>query len=228
MEILERLKSVSSQKYKEFHSKLVPGIGDFLGCTVPDVRKIAKSLTEDESDGFLNTLPHRYYDENMLHGLLLGMQCGTDKKLVRLNEFLPYVDNWAVCDMMTAGLWKKSDDLEAVFEHAKAQTQSDRTYSIRYGVVCFLDYFTYGRFDEIVEITSKIKNDDYYVEMAIGWLLSVLEVRDFKKTADILLQKRYSDSVSLIAIKKGIESLRLDIEQKEFLRSIKKEFKRES
>ena len=99
---------------------------------------------------------------------------------------------------------------------------------IRYGVVCFLDYFTYGRFDEIVEITSKIKNDDYYVEMAIGWLLSVLEVRDFKKTADILLQKRYSDSVSLIAIKKGIESLRLDSEQKEFLRSIKKEFKRES
>lgn len=226
MEILEKLKAVSSEKYKSFFSKLVPDIGDFLGCSVPDVRKIAKSLTAEEADVFLKTLPHEYYDENMLHGLLLGMQKGTAKKLGLLDKFLPYVDNWGVCDTMTTALWNKGDDFDAVFKHAKEQTESDRVYSIRYGVVCFLDYFTSDRYDEIVEITSKITNDDYYVEMALGWLLSVLAVRDFKKTVEILLQKRYTNSVSLIAIRKGIESLRLDSGQKEILRNIKKEFKR--
>ena len=214
MEILEKLKAVSSEKYKSFLSKLVPDIGDFLGCSVPDVRKIAKSLTAEEADVFLKTLPHEYYDENMLHGVLLGMQKGTAKKLGLLDKFLPYVDNWGVCDTMTTALWNKGDDFDAVFKHAKEQTESDRVYS------------TNDRDDERVEITSKITNDDYYVEMALGWLLSVLAVRDFKKTVEILLQKRYTNSVSLIAIRKGIESLRLDSGQKEILRNIKKEFKR--
>ncbi len=113
MEILtlqQRLFAMQDKGYAAFQAKLTPGIPveSFIGVRVPLLRKFAKEFGKEAScEGFLQTLPHTYYDENMLHALLLSQMKDYDACIRAVDSFLPYVDNWAVCDIMSPKVFAK-------------------------------------------------------------------------------------------------------------------------
>ena len=100
----ERLFTMQDKQYAAFQAKLTPGVPmeSFIGIRVPVLRKFAKEFTkEKECEEFLHQLPHQYYDENMLHGLLISEVKDYEECIRLTDKFLPFVDNWAVCDIMS-------------------------------------------------------------------------------------------------------------------------------
>ena len=113
MKIQEQLFALQDLKYRDFQSKLIPTIdGDtIIGVRTPAMRKLAKDyVKEDESREFLQSLPHSYYDENVLHVLLVSEIKNYEECLQEVEKFLPFVDNWAVCDILSPKVFKKNRD----------------------------------------------------------------------------------------------------------------------
>ncbi|MDD7432696.1 MAG: DNA alkylation repair protein, partial [Clostridiales bacterium] len=110
MNIKEELFALQDSSYADFQAKLTPNIPRelIIGVRVPEARKLAKRLArEAEASQFLRDLPHKYYDENILHGLFLSEMKDYDACIAAVDTFLPFVDNWAVCDIMSPKIFKK-------------------------------------------------------------------------------------------------------------------------
>jgi 3-methyladenine DNA glycosylase AlkD len=103
-----------------------------IGVRTPDLRKLAKEYSKtSEASDFLKILPHRYYEENNLHGFLIETIKDYNTAVAAVDAFLPYIDNWATCDLISPKLFKKH--LPELYERIKAWLKSDRTYTVRFG-----------------------------------------------------------------------------------------------
>ena len=142
-EITKELMALRDEKYKDFHSSLIPGIGNILGVRAPNVKSLAKKYANtDTGKDFLKALPHTYYDENMLHGYMLGfLKEDTDSVMALLEKFLPYVNNWAVCDSMVSNLKKFFKNTDNVYGFIKEIAEDKREYHIRFALVSMLNYY---------------------------------------------------------------------------------------
>lgn len=221
--IREILFSNQDLKYRDFNSSLVPNVEKekFIGVRTPVLRKLAKEMFKDGSyKEFIRELPHVYYEENNLHACILANFIDLDELIKELDIFLPYIDNWGTCDLLSPKIFKKKHDL--VLDKVKEWTKSKDVYTIRFGIVTLLnfyldDYFT----DEINEIVLKIENDDYYVKMAQAWYYSYALIKQYKATIYIFKENKLDKWVHNKAIQKAIESLRIDNETKVYLRTLK-------
>ncbi len=104
--ITDGLFALKDENYRRFHAKLIPDIpiDNIIGVRTPVLRKYAKEVAKlPEVNIFLESLPHSYYEENNLHGALLSLLYPKDiiAFMEQLERFLPYVDNWATCDMLS-------------------------------------------------------------------------------------------------------------------------------
>ncbi|MGN0796293.1 MAG: DNA alkylation repair protein [Christensenellales bacterium] len=221
MKVVEQLKRIADEKYREFHKNLIPGVENVLGCRNPMVKSVAKGLSDEEKIEFMSDLPHTYYDENLCHAFCLAyLKCDTHAKLEMLDKFLPYVDNWAVCDSMVCALWKKGD-LNAVYEHALNCLKSDKPFTVRYGVVCLMNKFLPERFSDFMPYVLEIKTDGYYVDMAISWLMAEALVKCYDLAVSYFKTQTFKKFIHNKSIQKATESYRLTEERKGFLRSLK-------
>lgn len=222
--ILEEIILNKDEDYKAFHSKLVPNVSNILGLRGPKAKEIAKKYANtDIGNDFLNSLPHTYYDENLVHGYMLGyLKADTDTLKKQIVDLLPYVDNWAVCDSMVCGLKKFFKDIDKVSDFIFSCLKSDKVYTVRFGVVSLLSYYINDKYiDRVIESTLKIKSEEYYIKMAIAWLYSVCLVKQYEKTLPIIESKLLDKWTHNKAIQKAIESFRITKEQKEYLRTLK-------
>ena len=222
--ILEEIILNKDDGYKAFHSKLVPGIENILGLRGPIAKSIAKKYANtDTGSEFLNSLPHTYYDENLVHGYMLGF-LKTDAATLknRIIDFLPYVDNWAVCDSTVANLKSFFKNTDTVADFIFGCLNSDNVYTIRFGIVSLLSYYVNDSYiDRVFEETLKIRSDEYYINMAIAWLYSVCLVKQYDKTISVIENKLLEKWTHNKAIQKAIESFRITKEQKEYLKDLK-------
>lgn len=223
-DIEKKLLLKADGEYKKFHSALIPGIDNILGVRVPEIRKIAKAYANTEGGfEFLSELPHRYYDENMLHGIIIGYtkaEYGVLEKYV--HDFLPYVDNWAVCDSFVSSLKYFFKDKEKCLDLVRRLIGSDSVYKIRFALVSLLNYYVDNEhIDEALSLTLSVTRDDYYVKMAQAWLVSVCLVKEYEKTVKVLESRLFSPWVHNKAIQKARESLRISKERKAYLNSLK-------
>ncbi len=210
--------------YRAFHSKLVPNVNNILGLRGPRAREIAKKYANtDTGNDFLDSLPHTYYDENLVHGYMLGfLKTDTDTLKKRIIDFLPYVDNWAVCDSMVCGLKNFFKNADTVSEFIFSCLKSDKAYTVRFGVVSLLSYYiNEGYIDRVIKSTLAIKSEEYYIKMGIAWLYSVCLVKQYTKTIPVIENKLLDKWIHNKAIQKSIESFRITKEQKEYLRALK-------
>ncbi len=213
--------------YKEFSSKLIPNIDSkiILGLRAPLARKIAKDFVLT-SDGkfFLASVPHKYHDENLVHAYMLGyLKCTDDEMQQHLCSFLPYVDNWAVCDSLCASIKGFFKNLDIAYPFILDCINSNEAYTIRFGLVCLLDYYINNEYiDNLVSIAGKIKSEEYYVNMAIAWLVSIMLVKQYKKTLPLLENGLLDTWVHNKAIQKACESYRISNEQKTYLKRLKR------
>ena len=224
-EITKELMALKDEKYKDFHSSLIPGIDNILGVRAPNVKSLAKKYANtDTGKDFLKALPHTYYDENMLHGYMLGfLKEDTDSVKALLEKFLPYVNNWAVCDSMVSNLKKFFKNPDNVYGFIKEIAEDKREYHIRFALVSMLNYYIdRAHIDEVLFITSQIKDERYYVKMAQAWLISVALVKEYERAVKLLEGNILSVWVHNKSIQKAKESFRISDEQKQYLSSLKR------
>lgn len=223
-EIRNRLFAMQDLKYKEFHSKLMPTINldVIIGVRTPELRKFAKELwKEQDVTGFVNDLPHRYYEENNLHAFLLELIKDYEDCIEKLNAFLPYVDNWATCDMMTPKVFKKH--LPELREQIKLWLDSEYVYEVRFAVDMLMKYYLDDEFEpEYLEWVAGINSEEYYLKMVVAWYFATALAKQYDAVIPYIEEQRLEKWIHNKTIQKAVESYRISVSQKEYLKTLKK------
>ncbi len=221
-QIQQDLRSMAEPDYQKFQSKLMSTVCQdaILGVRVPELRKYAKSMTPDAAKQFIHTLPHRYYEENTLHAILIENISDFDLCMAQLESFLPYVDNWATCDGMKPKCFRKNKArLKAIIPH---WLKADHVYTVRYGALMLMTHFLDSDFSEdCLELVAAVKGQDYYIRMGIAWYFATALAKQWDSTIVYLQNQKLDPWVHNKTIQKAIESCRITLEQKNYLRTMR-------
>ena len=221
--MIEELFKLQDKAYRDFQSKLMPTVDRqfVIGVRIPELRKLAKRLFgTEEAKLFMQTLPHRYYEENCLHGFLIEHIKDFDGCLKELDRFLPYVDNWATCDMMSPKALKK--DKDKLLVKIKEWIASGDTYTVRYGIGTLMKYYLDDGFDiAYPELVASVRSDEYYVNMMIAWYFATALSKQYTSILPYIEQKKLGKWVHNKTIQKAIESYRVSDENKQYLKTLK-------
>ena len=192
-----------------------------IGVRTPALRKLAKELAKDKNvEAFLSELPHEYYDENNLHGFIISECKDYDKTISYLDKFLPYVDNWATCDLLSPKIFRKNiDKLEAEIDR---WIGSSETFTVRFGIEMAMAYFLDGDFEEKwLEKVAGVKSDEYYVKMMIAWFFATALTKQWNVAIKVVESKKLDKWVQNKTIQKARESFRVLDEHKAYLKTLK-------
>ncbi len=231
MNIQKDLFKLQDKEYRDFQSKLIPNISPehIIGIRTPALRSYAKKLLREakkdasvqaEIDAFTADLPHTYYDENNLHGFLIEGIRDYDACLAALNRFLPFVDNWATCDMMSPKIL--SADLNRLLPAINEWLSSGHTYTVRYGIGMLMRYYLDEHFTpDYFKLVADQCCEEYYINMMVAWYFATALARQYEAALSFLEQKKMPEWTHNKAIQKAIESNRITPEQKKYLRTLK-------
>lgn len=221
--IQQQLFELQDLKYRDFHAKLVPGmnVNDIIGVRTPELRKFAKQLAKDERVGdFLAVLPHRYLDEMNLHGFIISELKDYDECLEEIERFLPYVNNWATCDLLSPKAFKQKKNRVRLIEDIKRWMASDEPFIIRFGIEMLMSFYLDEDFKpEYLKWVSDIRHEHYYVKMMVAWYFATALAKQWESTLPYIVESTLEKWTHNKAIQKAIESYRIKPEQKELLKS---------
>ena len=209
--------------YKDFHAKLIPTVAPeaIIGVRTPELRKYARKLAKDpQISDFLAQLPHQYYDENNVHAFVVEQIKDYGECLAQTERFLPYIDNWATCDMMAPKVFAKHK--AELLESVQRWIASSETYTIRYGVGMLMRFYLEEDFrQEYLQWVADISSEEYYVNMMRAWYFATALAKQYQAVIPYLEEKRLDDWTHNKAIQKACESYRVTAEQKKHLRGLK-------
>lgn len=223
MTVYERLAVCGSEKYRDFQSKLVPNIPKetILGVRTPDMRRIAKEIKGTaEADAFLAELPHKYYEENLVHFFLIAMIRDFDGCVKAVETFLPYVDCWPVCDQSSPKVFAKNHTglLPLIWKWIG----SGHVYTVRFGIRMLMNEFLGEDFrPEFLERVAAVKNDDYYVKMMVAWYFATALAKRYDESVVYFEERRLDPWTNKKAIQKAVESFRVSDGHKEYLKTLR-------
>ena len=219
----KQLFELQDLKYRDFHSKLMPETDKetVIGIRTPVLRKFAKEFAgTSEAEAFLRQLPHRYYEENNLHMMLITGIKDYEKCMEEIQRFLPCIDNWATCDYPAPKCFARHKD--QVLEEAKRWISSGETYVIRYGIGMLMRLFLDEDFSsEYLEMAAAVQSQEYYVNMMIAWYFATALAKQWDATVPYIEQHKLSDWVHRKTVEKAVESYRITPEQKEYLKGFR-------
>ena len=222
-DVQKKLFEIQDMEYWDFHAKLVPTMekDKFIGIRMPMLRKFAKEFGKtEESEMFLKIFPHQYYEENNLHGLLIEQIRDYDKCMEELERFLPFIDNWATCDMLTLKIVKKHKDV--FIREVYRWMESDKPYTIRFGISMLMRHYLDEDFKmEYPEKVAAICFEEYYVNMMRAWYFATALAKQYKQVLPFLEEQRMDIWTHNKTIQKATESYRITPEQKEYLRTLR-------
>ena len=224
-EIRNKLIELSDAKYKEFNSGLCPGMDtEMLGVSIPKIRKLAKEIVKDNPEEYLKNPEEEYYEELMLQALVIAnLKINLEKKKEYIINFVPKINCWAVCDSFCAGLKDADKNPEFFWKIISKYFKSKKEYEIRFAVVMLLDHYVKEEYiNEIFEVIDNIKNEEYYVEMGIAWLVAEMYIKFPKQTMKYLKNCNLNKFTYNKALQKARESYRVSKEEKEILNKMKK------
>ena len=221
-EIRQYLLSNQDQKYRDFTLPLLPNIDEktFIGVRLPIIKKYAKDLDEKSRLEFLNSLPHKYHEENILHAFILSNVKDYNAFIDYVNKFLPYVTNWSVCDTICNKYLVnfKTQLINEIYKWLK----SDELYRVRYAVKCLMNYYLNEDFkEEHLQKVEQVKLDDYYVKMMIAWYLATGLAKNYDSFIRAIEERRFDAFTHNKAIQKAVESYRVSEEHKAYLKTLK-------
>lgn len=223
--IKEELISMQDKKYKEFHKGLCPGTENIVGIRVPILRNYAKELLKQyDWKTLIKNIDNEYYEEIMLQGMVIGLAKDDFKSIIQeIEKFLPKIDNWAVCDTFCAGLKITKKHKKEMWNFIQKYIQSKKEFEVRFSVVMILDCYIEDEYlEKIFEIFDSIKREEYYIQMAVAWAISICLIKYYDKTLNYLKTTNLDKFTYNKALQKAIESYRITKEQKQTLRDMKK------
>ncbi len=223
--IQQQLSTLGEPKYAAFQAKLIPNISqeNILGVRVPVLRHFARDFAKNnpqETEKFLDTLPHKYLEENFLHGFLITQIKDYDQCIERTEAFLPYVNNWAVCDTMSPKVFKKHRP--QLLQKIRQWAASDNSYTIRFGIEMLMAHFLNEDFTpDLLEIPAAVHSEEYYVKMMVAWYYATALAKQYEAAIPVIEKKLLEKWTHNKTIQKAIESFRVTDDHKEYLRTLK-------
>lgn len=221
-DIQKYLLSQADQKYRDFTLPLIPNVDKktFIGVRLPIIKKYAKELSDNDRYIFLNSLPHLYHEENLLHAYILSNIKDYDEFIKRIDAFLPYVLNWSVCDSIcNKHLYKYLDKL---INEIYSWLKSKEIYRVRYAIKCLMNYYLGDEFkEEYLLKVEEVKLNDYYVKMMVAWYLATGLAKNYDSFIKLIEEKKFDKFTHNKTIQKAVESYRVSEEHKIYLKSLK-------
>ncbi len=224
LELRKKLYDLQDKKYQEFHSGLCPNTNGIIGVRIPELRKIAKEISKNNPRDFLETYVDEYYEETMLLGFVIGYsKLSLEETFKYLKDFIPKINNWAVCDCVCSTLKITKKYPEEMFEFLLTYTKSKNEFDLRFAIVMFLDYYIIPEYlPKILKIVDSIKSKDYYVQMAIAWFISIAYIKEKEITLPYIKNNNLDTFTHNKSIQKIRESYRVSNLEKETLNKYKK------
>ncbi len=222
-EIKRELSELRDEQYREFMAKLIPSVdpGTVVGVRTPRLRAYAKMLAgRKDTDVFLSSLPHFYFEENQLHAFVISLMKDFPECLAATDRFLPFVDNWATCDQLSPKVFgKHKEELLCAVERWLA---SDRIYTVRFGIGMLMEHFLDGDFDPAYpEMVAAVRSDEYYVKMMAAWYFATALAKQYDAVIPFIEERRLDGWTHNKTIQKAIESYRISDDKKDYLRGMK-------
>lgn len=222
--IRAQLLELAEPEYQKFSSKLLPNIDNVLGVRLPKLRKLAKQIAKEEGKEFLIRAEDFYFEELMPQGFVIGyLKEDIETVLELVADFVPKINSWSVCDSFCSSLKIAKENEVRVWEFLQPYFSSQKEYEVRFGVVMLLIYFMKEEYlDKIFEILDEIRQDGYYVKMAVAWEVSMCYVNFPERTLAYLKENRLDDFTYHKSLQKIVESLKVSKEEKFFIKSLKR------
>lgn len=220
--IKKQLFSMQDIEYKKFHCGLMPTINPetVIGVRTPELRRFANTISAEDAERFIAELPHEYYEENNLHGILLGKIRDYDECVAAVSRFLPYVDNWATCDMTSPRALKKNSD--GLIEQIKIWIASGETYTVRFAIKLLMSYYLGEHFSETyLETVATVRSEEYYVKMMVAWYFATALAKQYEAAVPYIENRVLEPWIHNKTIQKSVESNRIGAEQKTYLKEFK-------
>ena len=218
-----RLFALQDTEYRDFQCRLIPNVdpNTVIGVRTPELRKFAKDFAKElEAAEFLRILPHRYFEENNLHGFLIERMKDYDRVIAALDAFLPFVDNWATCDQLRPGVFAKRPP--QLREQIQIWMASGHTYTVRFGIEMLMCLYLDDAFlQEYLDWIAAIRSDEYYVNMMTAWFFATALAKQYDAALPYIEERRLAPWTHNKAIQKAVESYRIADAQKAYLRSLK-------
>ncbi len=209
--------------YKTFHARLMPTVppDKIIGIRTPILRKYAKKFAKtEECKIFCESLPHQYYEENNLHGFIISEMKDIEGCLTEMDRFLPYIDNWATCDMVRPKVFKQNPDM--LLPYIAKWLEAKETYTVRFAIGMLMDYFLEEKFN--ITYTNRIAclvSDEYYIKMMQAWYFATALAKQWDAVIPFLEEQKISKWVHNKTIQKSVESYRITAEQKQYLKTLR-------
>ena len=223
MSIRETLLSLQDGEFAAFQARLLPNIAPerIIGVRTPELRKLAKQLRgSSDGEAFLKALPHEFFEENNLHAFLLCETKDFERCVQAVEEFLPYVDNWATCDQLRPKAFARNK--QALLPYIRSWLDSDREYIRRFGIGMLMSHFLDEDFrEEYLRWVSDIHSEEYYVNMMIAWYFATALAKQYEAALPFIENRRLDPWVHNKTIQKALESFRVSDERKTYLKTLK-------
>ena len=225
-EIKNKLFELADEKYKEFHGGLCPGVNNIIGVRVPILRNYAKELVKKYSlEELWNQIDDEYYEEIMLKGMIIGLSKKENIDVVfnYIKQFVPKINNWAVCDVFCAELKITKKHKKEMWNFIQTYIKSEKEFEIRFAIVMILDYYIEEEYlEKDFKIFDSITSKDYYVQMAIAWAVSICLIKHYDETVEYLQNCKLDKFTFNKSLQKAIESYRINDDKKQILRHMKR------
>lgn len=222
-DIRTKLFELQDSGYRDMQVKILPTVeaDSIIGVRTPELRKLAKSVAREKAvSEFLNDLPHKYFDEDQLHAFIISEMKDLDKCTAELQKFLPYVNNWATCDQMSPKIFKKHR--AELLELIPDWIDSDKPYTIRFGIGMLMEHFLDEDFDlKYPEKVASVRSEEYYVNMMIAWYFATALAKQYDDIIPFIEERRLDTWTHNKTIQKSVESYRITLEQKTYLKTLK-------
>ena len=224
--LFKKLTELSEKKFKKFNDSLIPNVEiNSIGVRTPYLRKTAKEILRDDYMGFIEFCKDdKIHEIIMLRAMVIAQaKCDFSEKLKLAADFVPKINNWAVCDIFCGDFKDAKNHLPKTFEFLQKYINSKKEYEIRFGAVMLLDYFLNNEYiDEVLKIYGGIKHEGYYVKMAVAWGISIAFIKQREKTLAFLKNNNLDDFTFNKSIQKIRESFRVSPEDKVMLFEMRK------
>ena len=223
-DLRDKLFELSDDKFKTFHSRLCPNTDNIIGVRLPLLRQLAKEIAKGDWRNFLSNSKEEYYEEILINGLVIAYaKCDVEERLNYIESFVPKIDNWAICDSFCNTLKFVNKNKEIMWEFIQPYLKSYNEFEIRFAVVIILNYYiTEDYINLVLKTLDNIKHDGYYVKMAVAWAISMCFVKFEEKTMAYLKDNSLDDFTYNKSLQKICESLRIDKNTKELIKSMKR------
>lgn len=221
--IQERLIALADEHYRLFAARLLPDGCRLLGVRLPALRKIAKEIARGDWRAFLACAPHTVFEETMLHGMVLGyIRTGIEERLLYIADFIPWIDNWSVCDSFCSGLKFTRECKESVWAFLQPYLSSSKEFEARFGIVMLLQYYIDAQhIQQVLQTLKEIAPSGYYAKMAAAWAISLCYVGFPEETYAFLKSNIPDVFIYQKSLQKILESKQIGGEEKQRIRELK-------